>query len=195
MNHKSSTLIKSEVEYTITLDCCLKDFSSDQMAQSNFNAAAKYGISPMCLVNFEASGIKAEYSEEFTILINLNNISLVSEKSTRDLNFFLSTSSLDLNSSFSQSGEHKLISSESIILRHVETFRNAAISTFASITKIIHLNPCLLAMPCLIFADTNLTSSSVSLLPAVNSSSFLIISSLLTFSDNMLRITSDQFIR
>src|SRR3989338_644406 len=38
----------SEVEYTLTFDCSLNDFSSDHTPQPNFNAKAKYSMSFEC---------------------------------------------------------------------------------------------------------------------------------------------------
>src|SRR3989344_1791506 len=72
----SNLAANSEVEYTLTMRCFLKDFSSDQMLQFNLKAKAKYSISFDCGEISLASETLSIKSSNGTNLI-LNFITLI----------------------------------------------------------------------------------------------------------------------
>src|SRR3989338_2155899 len=192
--YNASSLNKSEVEYTFTVDCFLNDFSSDHSGHFRYKARAKYGISFECLAKPVASLTNEEYSDAGTKFTNSKRISFVLEKSAPEGNFLLSEGSFRSNSSFIQAGACNTIFSDNKIFLEKEFRKKPAIKGFASTTIIIYFSPCLFAMPSFIFSDNTFTSPSVSELSAVRASSFFNNLSLFNFSANNDLITSDQLI-
>lgn len=147
----------SEVVYTLTFDCFLKDFSSDQIEQFKCKANAKYGTSFMCGARFLASDRNEEYSDSITILKLDNKNSITKSNSfCGNLEYFNSFSLFLPISSIKYWGEYSWI----IPFFDIENSKSninpllikAEKNIFVSTTNIIYNSPCLLAMP-------NLTSS------------------------------------
>ncbi len=170
------SLINSEVENTLTTDCCFNPLSLDQIAQSKFNANATKSTSSGSGEVFFASTRKSLYSERENTLTNMSNAFRTSSYSLLDSLDFLQISSLcSSNSSMQKEGvANSNISKFNINFFVSDSFLKKENNTFVSTTNFIHTKPIcfnLSNLPFFTSLPSSMHSSSVNLLFLSNSSS------------------------
>lgn len=98
-----SNFNKSLVENTLTLDCCLNSFSSDQIGELNANANAKYGLSLLCGDIFSALDRNPSYFNLGNVFISFFN----SENINTNSNSLILANFITFSLSFSNSSKTK----------------------------------------------------------------------------------------
>src|SRR3989338_967308 len=144
-----TSLSSSEVEYTLTFDCFLNDFSSDHIGQFKCNANAKYRTSFMCGANSFDWVINWLYCNFSIDSINFSRRekNIINSNSPILEYFFIFSLSFS-NSSKAKSGDTNLYPSfEQFFITFLldDSGLKKENKIFASITKNIYINPCLFA--------------------------------------------------
>ena len=105
-----SSLINSEVVSTLTFDCILKAFSSDQIAQFDFNANAKYSISFECgEISLASEILSMKSSSGINLILNFIILIKLSKSSCENPDLNLISSRLFSSSASILNGVKKLL--------------------------------------------------------------------------------------
>src|SRR3989338_919639 len=177
-----SSLINSEVVSTLTFDCILKAFSSDQIAQFDFNANAKYSISFECgEISLASEILSMKSSSGINLILNFIILIKLSKSSCENPDLNLISSRLFSSSASILNGVKKSVASEKNI--HIAAELNflpiiTEKTRFASIINLIleliyamPFSSSSLEMPLETFFPNSKASFSVNLLLDANASS------------------------